>query len=207
MRILIYAPIVHSEAEMGSLRESIRRGFLDAFGEDEWARRTAAVEAMWDGLTARLAAMPLAWTHVRLYQDGLPLCGHELAIVRDVAAAGSRNHRLLLDLVERGASLMGTEDPHLMIREYRRSLALAKAVTEELPESEVRSLQREGDDILAERDGFIARRIEETLGDGETGIAFLGMLHRVDEKVAGGIQVQQLIHSLPFGPGKHEKRK
>lgn len=207
MRVLIYVPIVHSEADMGSLLKGVRRGFAEAFGEDEWTRRSAAVESMWDGLEARLAEMPLVWSRVRLFQDGLPLCGREMDIVQDVAAQGSRNHRLLLQLVELGATLMGTEDPQLMIREYRRIQALVRASMEEVPESEIEELQREGDAILAERDTYIAQQIEETLQEGETGIAFLGMLHRVNEKLTGEVHLKHLIHSLPFGSGPYKKRR
>lgn len=205
MRILVYAPIVHSEADMGSLLKGVKQGFVSAFGENEWARRAAAVEAMWEGLAARLAAMPLVWSQVRLYQDGLPVCGREMDIVRDVAAQGSKNHRLLLHLVEQGATLMGTEDPQLMIREYRRIQALARAAIEAVPDSEIEALRREGDASLIARDAFIAKRIEETLQEGETGIAFLGMLHRVNEQLTDGVQVKYLIHSLPFGSNQYKR--
>ena len=207
MRVLIYVPIVHSEADLGSLLDDVRRGFAAAYGEDAWKRRAAAVEAMWTGLADRLSAMPLEWSRVRLYQDGLPVCGREMDIVRDVAAAGSRNHQLLLALIEKGATLMGTEDAQLMVREYRRNQALVRAAMEELPASDLAALQQEGQTILAERDAYIARRISDTLKAGETGIAFLGMLHRVDQKIDDGIQLQQVIHSLPFGVGAYTKGK
>ena len=33
------------------------------------------------------------------------------------------------------------------------------------------------------------------------------MLHRVDQKIDDGIQLQQVIHSLPFGVGAYTKGK
>ncbi len=60
-------------------------------------------------------------------------------------------------------------------------------------------LKREGETLLHERDVFIAERIDATLREGETGILFLGLLHRVDELLDGKLEVRQLIHSLPFG--------
>jgi hypothetical protein len=207
LRVLIYVPIVHSEADMGSLLADVRRGFSEIYGEDAWKRRAAAVDAMWKGLNDRLGAMPLVWSQVRLYQDGLPVCGREIDIVRDVATTGSQNHSLLLRLIERGAILMGTEDPKLMIREYQRTKALVTATMENVPNGTLDELRREGDIILAERDTYIAQRIAETLQEGETGIAFLGMLHRVDEIIADQVQVRQLIHSLPFGSNPYQKRK
>ena len=46
----------------------------------------------------------LDFTPRRLYQDGLPRCGQEEAIVRNLAREGSVNHMLLLDLMARGPS-------------------------------------------------------------------------------------------------------
>jgi hypothetical protein len=198
VRALIYVPIVHSEVDLGSMGVEVRRRFQEAFGSAEWTRRYASVEAMWEGLRAKLFALPLSWQRTRLYQDGLPVCGREREIVRDLAAQGGRNHQLLAELMERGAALMGTEDPELMLADYRRIQRLVQAAQEHEPDSAVQGLKREGEEILRARDAFIARRIEATLEEGETGILFLGLLHRVDELLDGKFEVRHLIHSLPF---------
>jgi hypothetical protein len=199
VRTLIYVPIVHSEADLGTMAGELRRRFEEVFGAEEWTRRFASVEAMWEGLHAKLCGLRIDWSATRLYQDGLPLCGRERDIVRDLAGKGSRNHRLLAELVARGAALMGTEDPELMVREYRRILALVQAAREKAPDEKVEELQREGDAILRARDAFIARRIDSTLQEGENGILFLGLLHRVDVLLDGKFEVRHLIHNLPFG--------
>lgn len=202
MRTLIYVPIVHSEVDLGSMGEEVRRRFQDAFGAEAWTRRYASVEAMWEGLRTRLFDLPLSWQLTRLYQDGLPVCGREPEIVRDLAAQGSRNHQLLAELMQRGATLMGTEDPEVMVAEYRRIQALVQAAQRrdpDAPAAVVEELQREGQALLRARDAFIARRIDTTLAEGETGILFLGLLHRVDELLDGKFDVRHLIHSLPFG--------
>jgi hypothetical protein len=199
VRTLIYVPIVHSEADLGSMAPEIRRRFQDAFGADEWARRTASVEAMWQGLQSKLSALPLSWPRTRLYQDGLPICGREREIVRDLAAKGSRNHQLLLELESRGATLMGTEDPGLVVAEYRRIQKLVQAAQERAGGLPAAVIKRQGEEILRDRDAFVARRIDATLEDGETGIVFLGLLHRVDELLDGKFEVRHMIHNLPFG--------
>ncbi len=199
MRALIYIPIVHSEVDLGTMAGEVRRRFEETFGAAEWTRRFASVDAMWDGLRAKLRALPLAGPQTRLYQDGLPVCGRESEISRDLAAQGSRNHQLLVELMERGASLMGTESPELMVREYRRIQQLVQASRSHAPDSLLEELKREGETLLHERDVFIAERIDATLREGETGILFLGLLHRVDELLDGKLEVRQLIHSLPFG--------
>jgi hypothetical protein len=199
MRALIYAPIVHSEADLGSLAVEVRRQFLEAFGADAWARRRDGIEGMWGGLRAKLLSLPLSLRRCRLYQDGLPVCGVELEIVRDLAGKGSRNHQLLVELVGRGATLMGTEDPQLMVRDYRRLQRLVRAAEDRTADALLEEIRREGEVVLRERDLYIAGRIDETLAEGETGILFLGLLHRVDELLGGKLDIRHLIHNLPFG--------
>jgi len=63
--------------------------------------------------------LPLPCERARLYQDGLADCGREKEIVAELAKAGSRNYRLLLRLIEKGAIIMGTESAELLIREYQ----------------------------------------------------------------------------------------
>ncbi|HUU01267.1 MAG TPA: hypothetical protein VM425_07515 [Myxococcota bacterium] len=199
MRALIYVPIVHSEVDLGTMADEVRRRFQEAFGADEWARRLGSVEAMWAGLRTKLFALPISWPCTRLYQDGLPVCDREREIVRDLAAKSSRNHQLLIDLMERGSTLMGTESPKLLVKEYRRIQRLVQVSQGRAPDEGVEELKREGETILCERDGFIAGRIDSTLQEGETGILFLGLLHRVDELLYGKFEVRHMIHNLPFG--------
>jgi hypothetical protein len=199
VRALIYVPILHSEVDLGTMAGEVRRRFEAAFGAEEWTRRFASVETMWSGLRAKLCALPVDWRATRLYQDGLPVCGREREIVSDLAAQGSRNHQLLAELVARGAVLMGTEDPEVMVREYRRAQKLVQASQRGARSALVAELKREGDITLRQRDAFIARRIDSTLQEGETGILFIGLLHRVDELLDGKFEVRHLIHNLPFG--------
>jgi hypothetical protein len=113
---------------------------------------------------------------VRVYQDGLPVCGREREIASELAGAGSRNHKLLLTLQARGAILMGTESPELLIEEYQ--LATAAFASGASVRTEVRQKQLRGT-LLEKRDRYIAERINGTLLAGETGILFMGMLHEV----------------------------
>ena len=198
MRTLIYVPIVHAEADMGSMAEELKQRFEAAYGPGKWAARQPSVRAMWQGIRSRVLALPIPWRRARVYQDGLPVCNHEIEIVRDVAAKGSENYALLLELMARGAALMGTEDPALMVREYRRIQALALACRREVTGEELLALKREGEELLRQRDAFIARRVETTLLEGETGILFLGLLHRVDQALGAGFHVEHLIHNLPL---------
>ncbi|MBI4612514.1 MAG: hypothetical protein HY720_02790 [Planctomycetes bacterium] len=199
MRRLILVPVVHTPADMGSLAGVVSLAYRARCGTGGWQRHRRAVEEMWRGIEARIEWLHLDWRRVKLYQDGLPVCGSEGTIVRDLAEAGSRNHQIVLRLVERGAVLIGTESPELLVEEYalaRRQLAGAAC-----PETSERA-GNGGDgaaSILARRDLFIARRIDETLMEGETGILFVGMLHQVHHLLPQNIAIEFLIHRLPFG--------
>src|SRR5205807_1138659 len=97
------------------------------FGKWGLKENEAMVDKTWERIEQAVDALPV--TGVRVYQDGLPVCGHELQIVSDLAAAGSRNHQLLLRLRSRGAILMGTESPESLVEEYRLASAALKSVT------------------------------------------------------------------------------
>jgi hypothetical protein len=185
-RKLVYIPIIHTAADMGTLAPSIRGKKLSMVGRQGLARNVAAVEKMWDKIERVASRLPLTPGTVRVYQDGLPICQHEQEIVSELAESGSRNHRLLLQLQSRGARVMGTESPELLVEEYQLAKAsLAFGVTAE-DASRQRQLR---DTVLEKRDRFIADRINVTLGDGETGILFIGMLHSLSRFLDSDIRV------------------
>ncbi len=190
-RRLIYVPIIHTEADMGSLSESLKKAYINKYGMVKWKQHLQKINDLWTGIDARLEQRHLDYRLVRVYQDGLPVCGKELEIVQDIANSGGRNHQLLLKLIQKGATLMGTEDPALLIKEYQL-IKYAGAQKDAKTGADGRS------DYVAERDAFIAQRIDATLKDGETGILFLGMLHKVDGKLPPAIVVDYLIYHLPF---------
>lgn len=200
MRSLIYVPIIHTKADLGALGQAAAKhaeGMIEA-GLSE--QRRDSIDAMWSVIRDRVLAMPLSWSSVRVYQDGLPVCGHEQAIVRELSASGSHNHLLLAELLERGATLMGTEEPTLLVREYRRIQRLIALGREPAPDlQEILDIRREGEELLVQRDAAIARRIRSTLAAGEQGVLFIGLLHRVDELLADEFAISHLIRNLPLG--------
>jgi hypothetical protein len=104
------------------------------------------------------------------------VCGRELDIVKELAAAGSRNHRLALELVRRGATVMGTESGELLVEEYGRVRRLLGSCETRARHEDFKT---SGAALIQKRDRFIAQRIAATLVRGEIGILFLGMLHAV----------------------------
>lgn len=198
-RRLIYIPIIHTEVDMGSLAEPLKKEYIKKYGMHKWEQHLKKINDLWTGIELRLNQKNLRYDQVRVYQDGLPVCGKELQIVQDIADSGGRNHQLLLNLVQKGATLMGTEDPSLLIKEYQ----LIKNTSQQ--KSSGKDTEKRAN-YIAERDAFIANRIDTTLKEGETGILFLGMLHKVDEKLPSDIAIDYLIYHLPFKEAVSKKK-
>jgi hypothetical protein len=74
-RRLIYFPIVHTPADMGALKESVARATLEKMGRAGLSRKRAAVDRIWTDIELLIDALSLSFDRVRLYQDGLPVCG------------------------------------------------------------------------------------------------------------------------------------
>jgi hypothetical protein len=187
-RQLIYFPIIHTQADMGKLQESVAQKSREKLGRSGVARKARAVARMWRHIDRAIAALNLSWTQVRLYQDGLPVCGREAEIVAELAQAGSRNHQLLERLRSQGAVLMGTESADLLVQEYQlaQQTLIGHPAGPAAPAAPRRALS---DSLLQRRDRFIAQRINDTLQPGETGILFLGMLHAVERYLPRDIEV------------------
>lgn len=198
IRNLVYVPIVHTEKDMGTLAAQMKESFASQYDEEKWAEHWNAIHEMWDGLKLKIQQLKPNYKDVRLYQDGLPICGFEERIIRDLSQKGSKNHQLLQWLIEQGATLEGTEDPSLLVEEYNHIKGILSAGTEEARAGAVKAYEAVAAELLARRDQFIGDRIEKTLKKGETGMLFLGMLHKVDELLTKDIKVSYLIHRLPF---------
>ncbi len=192
-RTLIYLPIIHTQADMGELKESVTAATIKRLGRAGLARKTGAVHRIWTEIDAAISSLNLPFDRVRLYQDGLPVCGRETEIVTDLAQRGSRNHQLLLRLMSKGATLMGTESGDLVVQEYQLA---KKSLTGRPPRATgVAAAQKAASDqLLQRRDQFIAQRINDTLKPGETGILFLGMLHSVEQHLNPDIKVIYPLH-------------
>lgn len=184
-RLLYYFPILHSRADLGGLGERAAMKAIEKIGQANWEAQCQSIELGWTRIEELIQNLDLCYPACRLYQDGLPVCGHELLIVRDLANSGSHNHQLLLMLQERGATLMGTESPDLLIEEYLMvKHHLAQNDLANVSEMETRSAE-----LLNRRDRFIADRIATTLRPGECGLLFLGLLHSLEGMLPSDIRI------------------
>ncbi len=190
MRTLVIIPIIHTEQDMGSLLSEIKREYVSRYGLAQWDSHLNSIAEIWDGIRRMILDFDLPYASVRLFQDGLPLCGKEAEIVRDVAARGSKNHQLLAELAGRGARLMGTEDPQLLLQEYQ---FLQGALRDMQSEEGEQRWKQQSQRLLADRDQFIAARINDTLLPNEIGLLFLGMAHQIEPMLSSDILVRHLL--------------
>jgi hypothetical protein len=195
-RTLIYIPTIHTQADMGALSEPIQYLKVKRLGRKGWERNVNLVDKLWSNIEQAIESWVLPYERVRIYQDGLPVCGREVEIVADLAKADSRNHRLLLRLKEKGATIMGTESAELLVEEYqlaKETFASGMPRVATRGEAHRKALK---DSLLKRRDQYIACRVNETLRTGETGLIFLGMLHSLGPWLDKGIRVIYPIHQL-----------
>jgi len=197
-RRLIYIPILHTSFDMGTLASSMKKSYVKKFGEKQWKQHVKVIDEMWDGIWQKIRQMNIPYGNIKVYQDGLPVCGMEKRIVADLAKKGSPNHKLVLWMMRRGATLVGTEDPKLLLEEYHHLKRITQAKTHQEHEKLVCKFEKQSAKLLQKRDKKISNQISSTLKKGETGVLFIGLLHQVDKLLAKDIHTSYLIHRLSF---------
>lgn len=189
-RTLVYIPIIHTQADMGALSEHVKKASLKKLGRSGWKRKISLIDNFWTEVEKIIAELKLPWNRVRLYQDGLPVSGRESEIVAELAKSGSRNHALLLRLIDEGATIMGTESLEILLEEYDH---IKKTLGKE--STRLRGQEKSvSASILTRRDRFIAKRINETLLPGEVGVVFIGMLHSLEPWLDRDIHMVYPVH-------------
>ncbi len=196
VRQLILVRVMHTQADMGSVSESVRALYNRKFGKRQWECHVKAVDNTWRTIRNKINRMDLDYEKLRLYQDGLPHCGREADIVTALAEAGSQNHRLLLDLMEKGAQLVGTESPELLMEEYELVQRALKSLESGGSDDLAGPLGGEREALLKRRDRYIANRIDETLHEDETGMIFLGLLHSLGEHLPQDVRLSTLDEAV-----------
>ena len=191
MRTLLYVPIIHTSADLGSLAGDVtKRGIAD-LGEDVWKEHQRTVEGLWDAISHYFDSMNVSG--MKIYQDGMVAEG-EIGekIVEEGLNLGSRNYQLVSKLLKRGAILVKTEDFNLVKIERDRLLAItqAKSITQKIIAFIRYKLIKKR--LLSKRDNYIAKRIDETLNNGATGIIFIGAYHNIKKRLPKDIQIKEI---------------
>jgi len=191
MRTLIYVPVIHTSADLGSMAKDISKRGIRDLGEEIWTKHRKTVEGFWDAISRHFDSLDVKG--MKVYQDGMVGEGEVgRKIVEDTAKAGSKNYQLVAKLLERGAVLIKTEDFELVKQEYDRLLAITQAgsiiqkIIAFIKYKLVKSI------LLNKRDAFIAKRIDETLEPDEKGILFIGAFHKIKNRLPESIQVREI---------------
>ena len=191
MRTLLYVPIIHTSADLGSLAEDVDRKGLENFGENMWRDHLRTIDGFWDALSLYFDSIHV--TGAKIFQDGMIADGDlGLNIIQEGDKAGSKNHRLVSKLLHRGALLMKTEDFNLVKKERDRLLKMirAKTTAEKLFGLIIYKLTKKT--LLRQRDEYIAQRIDQALKEGETGILFIGAYHHVQPRLPRDIKIKEI---------------
>ncbi len=193
MRKLILVKIVHTSADMGSMGEGLIKEGMAKIGEEKWLENQRRIENFWNELEKEIDALGLDYSMTRIYQDGLP-CGGELGlrIVRETAEKGSRNYQIVRKLIEKGAVIEATESPELLRKEYEHIKAIVNATGVNEKAEAAGKYEQVKDELILERDAFIAKSINATLKNNENGLLFIGAVHNVIPLLAEDIEVKSL---------------
>lgn len=193
MRKLLYIPIIHVDADLGSIALSVNRKSLEICGKERWVRHKEIVGIYWERIRNYFKGVDSQG--LEIYQDGL-LAEGKLGrrIIEEGARRGSSNHQIVLDLITRGAKIRKTEDVDLLKKEFHRLLKLAEA-DPELEEGKGILQRAEGERLMVERDRFVADTINQTLTEGGRGALFMGAFHNVLADLADDIEIRELKRS------------
>ena len=191
MKKLIYVPIIHTSADLGSLAKAVaKRGIAD-LGEELWEKHRKTVDEFWDAISHYFDSIDVSG--VKIYQDGMVAEGEVgQKIVEEGIKAGSKNYEIINALIKRGAILVQTENFPLVKEERDRIVKITQAKTTTKKLIAYLKYRLIKNRLLKKRDNYTAKRIEETLNHGETGILFMGAYHDIIPKLAKGIQVTQV---------------
>jgi hypothetical protein len=192
MKKLYLVPIIHTGADMGSLALVMEKETIAGLGEELWQRHQEIVSHFWDSIAQFFASLNDA-RGFKIYQDGLVTNGVEgLKIIKDGIRKGSKNYEIIGKLLERGAILIRTEDFTLVKKEYNYIEKIVQSKSPREKEAATYRYKLAQAKLIKQRDDFIVKRIKETLGEGETGILFIGAYHDILPKLPYDIKVSQI---------------
>jgi hypothetical protein len=191
MRTLIYVPVIHTSADLGTIAKEINKRGIKDLGQELWEKHRRTVEGFCNVVSDYFDSMDV--DGVKIYQDGM-VAEDEVGkrIAEDTAKAGSKNYQLILRLLEKGAILMKTEDFKLVKKEYNRVRAITQAKSTSRKIVAFIKYKLIKTILLNKRDAFIAGRIDQTLKADEKAILFIGAFHNIIKRLPKSIQVKEI---------------
>ena len=191
MRTILYVPVIHTSADLGSLAKDVTKRGITELGEEVWKEHIKRVEGFWDVISHYFDSMDVSG--MKIYQDGM-VADSEVGqkIVEEGIKSGSKNYEIISKLLQKGAILVKTEDFKLVKEERDRLLAMTRAKSITLKLIALIKYKLVKNRLLIKRDKFIAKRIDETLNQGETGIIFIGAYHNIKKWLPKDIQIKEI---------------
>lgn len=193
MRNLIYVPIIHSSADLGSMAKALNRKGVDEFGEEFWQNHIQTIDGFWNAIAYYFETIDLYIEGAKIYQDGMVADGEiAMKIIEESIKSGSKNYEIVSKLISRGAIVVQTENLDLVKKEYEslQAITQTKSTVRKIVKLILYKITK--GKLLRKRDKYIAGRIAETLGEDETGIIFIGAYHRVKGKLPKDINIIEL---------------
>jgi len=212
MKKLLYIPIIHMGPDLGSAATALDKTTASFCGEERWAKHKETLAKFWTNIADYFTGVDAAT--LKIYQDGLPADG-ELGkkIIEESAKRGSHNNQIILDLIKRGAEIRKTEDLSLLQEEYESITKLDQAKSSADRKHALADYKIRRNRLTRERDKFIAKTIDKTLEEGETGVLFIGSYHDILPHLSKDIAVEQVREREKINAyfeeliaGKNEKR-
>ena len=193
MRTLIYVPIIHSVADMGSLGEELKRKSVSGLGENLWQKHVDAVKGYWEAIESYFENIDIYVKGIKIFQDGMFVDGEMgMKLIGDGVKSGSKNSEIVLKLINRGAILIKTEDFKMVKDEYDGLQLIIKSKSNVKKLIQLLRYKMLKPIFLRRRDRFIAETIDKTLEPNETGILFIGAYHNVMKRLPKDITVIEL---------------
>ena len=191
MRTLLYVPVIHMAADLGTLAPDVAKRGIVGLGEEVWEKHVETVEEFWNSLVRYFDRLEVS--NFKIYQDGLVANGDMgQKIVEEGLKSGSKNYEIISKLIQKGAVLVKTEDFALVAKEREHLIELTGARTRMEKLNAYLKYKLSKNHLLKKRDRFIADRINETLNQGETGILFIGAYHDIIPMLDKDIQVKEI---------------
>jgi len=177
---LIIIPVIHTRADFGSMGSKV------PFDQEIEEMKTR----YWNGVFNYVQNLAVDFSKLRVYQDGLPDTSNEV-VARIVNETQTPNYNVLRWLRDKGAHIIGTESPRLLLDEYQSLQAIFNAPSGELKRVALWGYKEKSEFLLEGRDRYIAQRINETLSEGEMGLLFMGLAHEIKKLLEKEIEVSE----------------
>lgn len=191
MRKLLYLPMIHTSADLGSVALELDKRGIKLCGEKRWNKHKETIDDFWNVISEYTNSLDAR--NLKIYQDGLMADGEMgMKVIEESAKNGSKNYEIILNLVKRGAKIVKTEDISLLKKEFNYIIGMTREksfIKRFISALKYRINKKK---LLWERDKFIAKVVDNTLIDGEVGILFLGAYHNVLDKLSEDIIVEEL---------------